>query len=155
MKNQWKLGLAAVLCTCLLLPGPRAEAVEISPETQAEFDRLIEIGAGDILDQFLSSLPEEVRNALVQAEEQKYANPTVPLDAQNLPGSGICGVSLNWELSEKGVLTVSGTGEMFDFREGRPAPWSHQRSGAGRGRDQHRQSCLCGLHQSGKAHPAG
>ena len=73
MKNQFKVCLAAVLCAGLLFYTPRAEAAEIPEEVQAEFDRLIEIGAGDILDQFLSSLPEDVRNALVEAEEQKYA----------------------------------------------------------------------------------
>ena len=127
MNHQAKRLLAAVLCTCAFLSVPRAAAVEIDPEVQAEFDRLIEIGAGDILDQFLNGLSEEVRTALVEAEEQKWATPTVPTSAEDLPTSGICGISVNWELSGEGKLTITGTGEMFDFREGRPAPWQESR----------------------------
>ena len=57
MNNHWKIVLTAALCIGLFFSVPRAEATEIPEEIQAEFDRLIEIGAGDILDQFLSSLP--------------------------------------------------------------------------------------------------
>lgn len=71
MKNLHKRWLAAVLCTCMLTAVPKAGAVEIDPEIQAEFDRLIEIEAGDILDQFLNTLPEDVRDALIKAEEEK------------------------------------------------------------------------------------
>lgn len=127
MKNLHKRWLAAVLCTCMLTVVPKAGAVEIDPEIQAEFDRLLEIEAGDILDQFLNTLQEDVRDALIKAEEEKWAAPTVATAAEDLPGSGICGVSLNWELSSAGTLTITGTGEMFDFREGRPAPWGESR----------------------------
>lgn len=37
--------------------------------------------------------------------------------------AGTCGKNLSWTL-EDGVLTVSGTGEMFGFPEDNPAPWS-------------------------------
>ena len=114
--------LACALCGLLLATSPKAEATQIPPEVQAEFDRLIEIEAGDILDQYLSSLPEDIREALVKAEEEKWAAPTVPASSQAQAQSGLCGVSVNWSLSETGVLTITGTGEMFDFREGRPAP---------------------------------
>ena len=56
--------LACALCGLFLAASPRAEATQIPPEVQAEFDRLIEIEAGDILDQYLSSLPEDIREAL-------------------------------------------------------------------------------------------
>ena len=63
MKPNWKISLAAVLCTCAMLIPPKAQAVEIPPEVQAEFDRLMSIGAGDILDQYLSTLSEEVHSS--------------------------------------------------------------------------------------------
>ena len=69
MKPNWKISLAAVLCTCAMLIPPKAQAVEIPPEVQAEFDRLMSIGAGDILDQYLSTLSEEVRDALMAADD--------------------------------------------------------------------------------------
>ena len=92
MKSKWNRLLAAALCACLMLAPVRVQAVEIDPDIQAEFDRLIEIGAGDILDQFLSGLPEEVRDALMAAEEAKYAAPTTAAQAA---ASGTCGVSLD------------------------------------------------------------
>ena len=49
--------LACALCGLFLVPAPRAEATQIPPEVQAEFDRLIEIEAGDILDQYLAACP--------------------------------------------------------------------------------------------------
>lgn len=34
-----------------------------------------------------------------------------------------CGESLTWNLDEIGILTISGTGDMYDYSE-EPAPWS-------------------------------
>ena len=42
--------------------------------------------------------------------------------------SGTCGENLTWTLSETGVLTVSGTGEMANYSELYPAPWYSQRN---------------------------
>lgn len=40
--------------------------------------------------------------------------------------SGVCGAegsSLTWEISDSGMLSISGTGEMQDYSETNPAPW--------------------------------
>lgn len=37
---------------------------------------------------------------------------------------GTCGDDLTWTLSDDGVLTVSGTGDMYDYSWYLPAPWS-------------------------------
>lgn len=40
--------------------------------------------------------------------------------------SGVCGAegsSLTWEISDSGMLSISGTGEMKDYSETNPAPW--------------------------------
>ena len=118
-----KQHFAAALCACALLMPLHALAAEIDPDVQAEFDRLVSIGAGDILDQYLSSLPEDVRNALVEAEEAKYST-TAPegSDAQTASEDS-CGVGLSWTLGEDGVLTITGDGEIFDFPAAHPAPW--------------------------------
>ncbi len=42
--------------------------------------------------------------------------------------SGTCGTNLTWSLDSSGVLTVSGTGPMDDFRYG-SAPWNDLKSG--------------------------
>ncbi len=132
LKNKLKRALAAVLVLGLLcgiaVPGAWASGtVQIDPAVQAEFDRLIEIGAGDILDQFLMSQPEDVRNALVAAEEAKWAAPTVPTTAADVPASGAIGADIQWNLDGNGTLTITGTGTIFPFTEGRPAPWDDRK----------------------------
>ena len=42
--------------------------------------------------------------------------------------SGTCGENLTWELDEDGTLTISGTGEMFDYAYGDLAPWFDYKS---------------------------
>lgn len=37
--------------------------------------------------------------------------------------SGTCGDNLTWELSEDGVLTISGTGEMDGWKNSDDVPW--------------------------------
>lgn len=38
--------------------------------------------------------------------------------------SGTCGDNLTWVLTDDGVLTINGTGSMFDYSESNPAPWN-------------------------------
>ena len=35
-----------------------------------------------------------------------------------------CGESLTWNLDEIGILTISGTGDMYNYSSAYPAPWS-------------------------------
>ena len=37
--------------------------------------------------------------------------------------SGSCGEDVTWKLDDKGVLTISGSGPMYDFEED-GAPWA-------------------------------
>ncbi|MCR5207455.1 MAG: leucine-rich repeat domain-containing protein, partial [Eubacterium sp.] len=41
--------------------------------------------------------------------------------------SGSCGDSLSWTLNDSGVLTVSGSGRMYDYYDNSPAPWYNER----------------------------
>ena len=46
----------------------------------------------------------------------------------NAEESGTCGPNLKWHLTDDGVLTISGKGEMYDFSYTTPwgpAPWGH------------------------------
>jgi hypothetical protein len=43
--------------------------------------------------------------------------------AATVVASGTCGDNLTWEFDESGTLTISGTGDMYDYKENRP-PWS-------------------------------
>ncbi len=48
-------------------------------------------------------------------------------DAATSFASGSCGVGVTWELDSEGLLTISGSGEMKDYRDGE-APWFIYRS---------------------------
>lgn len=48
-------------------------------------------------------------------------NVTIHCEGDNIP-EGECGKNLTWELTDAGVLTISGTGKMYDFAEN-GAPW--------------------------------
>ena len=42
--------------------------------------------------------------------------------------SGLCGTNLTWTLSTDGVLTISGTGEMFDYSTSKLPEWNQYNS---------------------------
>ena len=48
-------------------------------------------------------------------------------EPENYIASGTCGDNLTWALSENGTLTISGTGEMFDYSEADDVPWDDYR----------------------------
>ena len=42
--------------------------------------------------------------------------------------SGTCGANLKWKLTDEGVLTITGTGEMQDWHWSKPSPWDAGKS---------------------------
>ena len=48
----------------------------------------------------------------------------VPYTAINLVDSGTCGTDVRWELTDDGVLTVSGTGSMANYTTNAKVPWA-------------------------------
>ncbi len=48
--------------------------------------------------------------------------PSGSMTARAAQASGVCGEDLTWEFSDD-KLTISGTGEMYDYSEESPAPW--------------------------------
>ena len=42
--------------------------------------------------------------------------------------SGTCGANLQWKLTDEGVLTITGTGEMQDWHKSKPSPWHADKS---------------------------
>ena len=43
----------------------------------------------------------------------------------NAEKSGTCGPNLKWHLTDNGVLTISGKGEMYEYSSGIGAPWDN------------------------------
>jgi hypothetical protein len=50
----------------------------------------------------------------------------VPASAADMVAEGKCGTNLTWVLDEDGVLTISGSGEMYDYTSGNKTPWFSQ-----------------------------
>ena len=45
----------------------------------------------------------------------------------NAEKSGKCGPNLNWQLTDDGVLTITGTGQMNDYNDSyKGSPWSYK-----------------------------
>ena len=71
--------------------------------------------------------------AYIASNELDYSAPAYDyafnydLDEGNYPITGSCGEALTWSLSEDGVLTISGTGDMWDFSSENSAPWYSRR----------------------------
>ena len=53
--------------------------------------------------------------------------PDVPLAEGDVVASGQCGENLTWTLDEQGTLTITGTGDMWDYSFGN-APWYNNNS---------------------------
>ena len=43
-------------------------------------------------------------------------------------GSGVCGDNLYWEIDEDGVLTITGSGKMYDYPQATDVPWNVNRA---------------------------
>ena len=48
---------------------------------------------------------------------------TATVSAAEIVDSGECGDNLTWTLDDEGTLTISGTGEMYDFEGDNESPW--------------------------------
>lgn len=110
--------LLVALCLCMMLTLLPAEAIaaewqDIPPESDQPL--ALDIGLGELE----SNPPTE------ESEPDGSQDTDAPRTGTN---SGTCGDNLTWELSDDGTLTISGTGNMEDYREknyttGSTSPW--------------------------------
>ena len=71
------------------------------------------------------SEPTETAAPTEPSEPTETAAPTEPTEPTEPPesNSGTCGENLTWTLDENGVLTISGTGDMYNYNSNNKAPW--------------------------------
>lgn len=86
-----------------------ADEEEDTLKVLEEYTRLKDAEAGDALDAFMNNLPEEQR-LFIESFAQLMDDETPVGD-------------ISWEVSEDGVLTISGTGAMKHYTVSEPAPW--------------------------------
>ena len=95
---------------------PSSQGDDTSPYTgEAETDPDALPPAEDEAD----ALPpaEDEADALPPAEDEADALPPAADEIQDTVASGECGDSLIWTLSSTGILTIAGSGDMWDFKE--------------------------------------
>lgn len=125
MNRFQKRGLALGLSLSLLASLPvlaYADGVDMTPaEIVAEYNRLMDLEAGDSLDAFVHSLSEEQRKTLLS----DVIRDVIEESAEEKPAEAES--SMSWTLDENGLLTITGTGKMPDFSKPESAPWQDQR----------------------------
>ena len=75
----------------------------------------------------LAETPETPEEGTIAPAADPEALPPAE-EAEEVLASGDCGDDLTWTLTDDGVLTISGTGDMWDFEynyeDGGNAPWA-------------------------------
>lgn len=84
-----------------------------------EYIRLTEAADDEALDAFLAALSPEQQTALMALFTATMQDTPATLEEASLDK---CGDDLTWSLDENGVLTISGTGNMYDYFDNLP-PW--------------------------------
>lgn len=114
---------AADAVAALIQALPTVDALqEMTTEQQAEAYKQVQ----DAYDTY-NALTEE-QTVLLSDPEGIFAPLFDYFNAQTAPAvetvaSGTCGKNLTWVLDNEGTLTISGTGEMWDFEEYEEIPW--------------------------------
>ena len=73
------------------------------------------------------SEPEKPTDPTDPTEPTNPTEPTEPTEPSEVVASGTCGENSIWTLDGNGVLTISGTGAMYDYSYDVASPWSSQR----------------------------
>lgn len=78
-------------------------------------------------------IEDTIISARTDTAGEKYAlassftfNEIEDIDDTPLSYSGSCGEELTYTLTEDGTLTITGTGDMYDFSKDKPSPWHDQ-----------------------------
>ena len=68
--------------------------------------------------------PPELTETVQEAEQHETADTEVSAVSESVIASGICGDNLTWEIDESGTLTISGSGELYDYKFTSDVPWN-------------------------------
>ena len=131
MKRVSALFLAVILCVSLLPVNALAEEGSIAPAEEPVFAGTIALTAEEPTAEIAeTALPEEEEPAVIQEaatakEEETDAEGVIAEETEEAGtfavASGTCGDNVTWTLSDEGLLTISGTGAIWDFPEEYPS----------------------------------
>ena len=102
-----------------------AEAFLLSPNDYTPLCESLRVEVNEPTLPTEPSEPTETTAPTEPSEPTETAAPTEPTEPTEPPesNSGTCGENLTWTLDENGVLTISGTGDMYNYNSNNKAPW--------------------------------
>ena len=105
-----------------------SEEADLTAEDSPEEETVQEETVQESDDESVSDEPGETVELPIIEEEAETAEENEAVSAGDIVDSGSCGDNLTWVLDEEGVLTISGTGEMYDYQDDdynffRTVPW--------------------------------
>lgn len=68
--------------------------------------------------------PLELIETAQDAEQQEYADTEISAYSDGVIASGTCGDNLTWVIDDSGTLTISGSGELYDYKATVDVPWN-------------------------------
>ena len=142
-KRSSALFLALILCLSLLCAAWASEDPDVPEDTELLLAEELEQADADAepaeeetppAAEDEAPIPEELEepaeDAALLPEEENVPTEDEPAEDESLPSldgalaSGTCGDTLTWELSDDGTLTISGSGDMWDFDWENSPEWS-------------------------------
>ena len=74
---------------------------------------------------FATEVENDDETAIIEVADEKAENPAKFGSGSMIPTSGTCGKNLKWNVDGSGVLTISGSGAMYNYSytSGKRAPW--------------------------------
>lgn len=106
-------GFAGTVSGYVYADSEKPKGFQNNLEVLEEYSRLKALEVGDAMDEFMQGLTEEQR-LFIETISQ--------LMDEDIPVGDI-----SWEISDGGVLTISGTGAMQNYTVSAPAPWYAER----------------------------
>ena len=96
------------------------------PDSLAEIGHGTFVGCDSLSDVYYAGSESDWSGIVIDSDNECLINATIHFNTATT--SGICGDNLTWELDDNGVLTISGSGDMYDYRdyyasEDPTAPW--------------------------------
>lgn len=119
--KRW-IALMLALAMCLSILPANVLAVELGSEGEAT-----EVVESKDSGEPVEGEPIEVEEAQTTEEEETVQEPEKDESPSTMAAtSGKCGKNVTWKLDSKGTLTISGKGEMWNYKYG--APWRESRT---------------------------
>lgn len=100
------------------------------PKSLTLIDDVAFHGCNNLADVYYAGTATDWSKVIIDVYNDPLLNATIHFDETiDYPLTGVCGDSATWTLTEDGILTISGSGKLYDyyFSDGETAPWDYYR----------------------------